>query len=185
MNIISAGLSAQEQQTFQSITSMENKTPEKQGEELASTLGGRAFRIADTKWETVVTIIGMVAINVAKAADANDIQSMKAFSDDFASSAATWMTHSARAVTKDLASGLQQALSIALANSTTRNKALAKFNGDVQKSVMVDGEEVIIKTTNSEYSHQRLSPMSKRELSAQLLRLVDFFNNNPDGFSIF
>jgi hypothetical protein len=190
MTIVATGLPEAERQTFQAIASAVGKTPARLGEDLIAALPERTLSIHSPKWESTLMIVvpaaeGIIKVIAPDSAEAIETVPLKTFVEAYRNNEDAWLTCSKHEVTAEVAAGFMQALSLVALNHSTRNNLLSKLNATLQKSVEIDGLSMIIKTTTSEYSGLQLSPMSKRDLSGQILRLEGFLRKNPGGFSVY
>lgn len=195
MKIVSTRLTAVEVDT---LTNLKAAMARNDGSDtdLLSQLSNKAKQFNNNGWEVMVTIAGKAASLLADkaregfgddaAVEAEVIQPLAAFAGSFKANPAAWLVRNVEGapVTPDVAAGFLKALVLLKENPSLRLDLLKAVNNSVEKFVMSGDVKVVINAKISEYSKQLLKPMSKRDLTAQIIRAVSFLTHNPDGFSI-
>ena len=198
MILTNLNISEQEISNINIITADQGKTPQKKRDDIAAVLGSNAFRIADAKWEAIMTIASMAAKNVVDSIaasntansnnfaglDSDVIQPLKAFIDSYDADKSKWMQGESHDVSNVQNAGFLQSLTLLIENHDLRISMIAEYNAKVQKTAVIGGIEVVVMTSKSEFSKQKLCPLSKRDLLAQLIRVNEFAQSTPEGFTI-
>jgi hypothetical protein len=165
-------------------------------ENLMGLLRGKAERFNTNTWEVMLTLGAKGAKLLAdkaregygddKDVEADVILPLTAFVESFASSPEAWLTRNpdGSPVTPEMAAGLLKLMRLLQENTRLRLELLGEVNQSLEKAVMKGDVKIVIDAKTSAYTKQPLKPLSKRDLTAQMARLVMFLTDNPEGFSI-
>lgn len=195
MKIVSTSLTATQEDA---LTSVKAALARNDGSDagLMGLLNDKAKQFNNNGWEVMVTIAvkaaGLLADKAREsfgsdtAVEAEVIQPLEAFAASFKADPAAWLARNIEGsrVSPEVAAGFLKALVLLQENPVLRLDLLKTANDSVEKFVMNGGVKIVINAKTSEYTKQLLKPMSKRDLTAQIIRAVSFLTNNPDGFSI-
>lgn len=111
---------------------------------------------------------------------------LKAFVDSFTNTPELWLTHvsGGHQVYSDMVMALQKSLHLALANDKLRNTVLAELNQTIEVAIGEGEDKIVIARTTSKHTAAVLKPLSKRDLTDKLKKLMGFVQNHPEGFTI-
>lgn len=156
----------------------------------------KAKQFNNNGWEVTLTIAAKAADLLAGKAresfsgdatvEAEVIQPLTAFAESFKANPGAWLTHNIEGspVTSEVAAGLLTTLQLLQENPRLRMDLLAGVNKGLEKSIGEGDKKIVLSAKASAYTKQLLKPMSKRDLTTQIVRLVFFLTENPDGFTI-
>jgi len=163
---------------------------------LMGLLRNKAMRFNTNAWEVTLTLAAEAAsVLAAKAQEgygedtevkAEVILPLTAFAQSFAESPEAWLTPSIEGspVTPEMATGLLKLMRLLQENTRLRLELLGTVNKGLEKAVMKGDVKIVIDAKTSAYTKQPLKPLSKRDLTAQIVRLVMFLAEHPEGFTI-
>lgn len=160
-------------------------------------LKGKARQFSNNAWEMMIGIAGDAAGQLAAMArkelsgdavvEAQVIAPLTALAESIQLTPEAWLAPSREGtpINAEMSAGLLKAFHLLRTNSRMRMEMLQKANQHVEKSIMSGSVKVVIDAKVSDYTNQPLKPLSKRDLTAQILRAVTFLSENPDGFVIY
>lgn len=156
----------------------------------------KAQQFSNNGWEVMLTIAAKAAdLLISKAREsfsgdasvqAEVILPLTAFAESFKADPAAWLARNVEGspVTPDVVAGLLIVLQLLQENTRLRMDLLGGVNKELEKSIGEGDKKIVLSAKTSVYTKRTLKPMSKRDLTAQTLRLVMFLTDNPGGFSI-
>lgn len=164
---------------------------------LVGALGNKALQINEGTLEVALMLLHKAAVLLAEKAqerystdaeiEHDVVNPLTAFAQSYAAEPGNWLSPSTEGIAPSPAAvaGFLKALRLMQENHDLRIDLLEDVNASLEKSVISDGKKIVIDAKTSKYTHASLKPISKRDLTAQIMRLVDFITNNPSGFAAY
>lgn len=193
--LIAASLSEHEERIFSNLKEAMNRN-DNSVDGLLKALDSKAHQLSESSWEILVQVANKAAVLLSDKAKENfggdvDIEDdvvspLKEFAQSYSDHPGNWLSHNVEGFSPStgVAAGLLKTLRLLQENDDLRVDFLQEVNESVEKSVVSDGRKIVLDSKTSKYTKAPLKPMSKRDLTAQIMRLVDFITRNPGGFTV-
>lgn len=164
---------------------------------LVGALGDKAHQLNEGTWEVVLLVLHKAAVLLAEKAqerystdteiEHDVVNPLTAFAQSFADEPGNWLSPSIEGIapSPEAIAGFFKALRLMQENHELRIDLLEEVNSSLEKSVISDGKKIVIDAKTSKYTNASLKTLSKRDLTAQIMRLVTFITNNPSGFAAY